>query len=143
MNNVKDVRVGVMPGQINEYAVEEGKSIKELLNMAGLSAEGYDIKVDGVKVSESDIVTSSTNLVLLVKQVKGNADGLVRIGIMPGQINEYALEVGITIGEALEIAGLNADGYDVKMDGVKVDTNTLITPESNLVLLVKQVKGNR
>jgi hypothetical protein len=69
----KVIRVGMMPGRIEEYAVEVGTSIEDILAMANLSADGYDVKVDNVKVDNlSSPITESTNLILLAKQVKGN-----------------------------------------------------------------------
>lgn len=142
--STKTVRVGIMPGRINEFAVEEGTSIASLLEQASLDAKGYDVKVDGAKVDPSSAtVTASTNLVLLVKQVKGNAAKTVRVGIMPGRINEFAVEEGTTIADLLGQASLDAKGYDVKVDGTKVDpSSATVTSSTNLVLLVKQVKGN-
>lgn len=68
----------------------------------------------------------------------------VRVGMMPGRIEEFALEVGTSISDVLDIAGLNPEGYDVKVDGVKIENfySTLITENTNLILLAKQVKGN-
>lgn len=69
----KIIRVGMMPGRIEEYAVEVGTSIEDVLAIANLSADGYDVKVDNVKVDNlSSPITESTNLILLAKQVKGN-----------------------------------------------------------------------
>lgn len=139
------VKVGVMPGRLEEFAVENGITIRELLEIADINHSGYDVKVDGVKVTDLDgtTVSDSTRLVLLVKQVKGNSGGQVKIGVMPGRLNEFALEIGITVAEALQLAELDPTGYDVKVDGVKVDPNTAtITESTNLILLVKQVKGN-
>lgn len=143
-SGVKTVRVGVMPGRINEYAVEVGQSIKSVLELAQLDATGYDVKVDGEKVTdlESAVVTSSTNLILLAKQVKGNSTRTVRIGVMPGRINEYALDGETTFAEALQIAELDANGYEVKADGNKVTDLNQPIGSTNLILLAKQVKGN-
>ncbi len=71
---VKTVRVGMMPGRIEEFAVEVGTSIDEVLNMANLCPAGYDVKVDGAKVEDlsSTFITEGTNLILLAKQIKGN-----------------------------------------------------------------------
>ncbi|MDD2493889.1 MAG: hypothetical protein PHE29_01720 [Tissierellia bacterium] len=68
------VKVGVMPGQINEFAVEEGTSIAQVLRVANLSAEGYEVKVDGNKVTDlnGETVNSDTSLILLTKMIKGN-----------------------------------------------------------------------
>ena len=142
--NVKTVRVGMMPGRINEFAVEVGQSIASVLELAQLDPEGYEVKVDGEKVTdlESAVVTSSTNLILLAKQVKGNSTRTVRIGVMPGRINEYALESQTTFAEALQIAELDANGYEVKADGNKITDLNQPIGSTNLILLAKQVKGN-
>ena len=141
---MKVVRVGVMPGRINEYAVEVGQSIADVIALAELDATGYDVKVDGQKVTdlEGTAVTDSTNLILLAKQVKGNSARTVRIGVMPGRINEYALESQTTFAEALQIAELDATGYEVKADGNKVTDLNQPIGSTNLILLAKQVKGN-
>lgn len=140
----KTIRVGIMPGRIQEVAVETGTSIKEVIELAGLDSQGYDIKVDGDTVTEDSVVSDETNLVLLVKQVKGNSGPLiVRVGVMPGRIQEHATEAGATVGSLVEQAGLDAEGYDIKMDGETVTAEDRIESDTNLVLLVKQVKGNK
>lgn len=140
----KTVRVGQMPGKIEEFAVNVGDSIASVIALAGLSASGFDVKVDGNKVTdlEGTTVTSSTNLILLAKQVKGNADHTVRVGQMPGKIESYAIDTTQTIAQVLELAGLSASGFDVKVDGNKVTDLNQQIGSANLVLLAKQVKGN-
>lgn len=136
----KTVKVGMMPGRINEFAVAEGMSVKEVLELAGLDSNGYDIKGDGEIVSlEAD--ASTFNKILLTKQVKGNSDGVVKIGMMPGRINEYAIQPGTTVDEALNLADLDPDGYDVKGDGQIIDLNDDAS-KFKKILLTKQVKGN-
>lgn len=141
----KTVRIGMMPGRINEFVVEVGTKISDVLTLAELDAQGYDVKVDGEKVDPSTTkVTEGTSLVLLVRQVKGNAEKTVRVGVMPGRINEFAVETGITVAKVLALAELDATGYDVKIDGEKVDPSiAIVTDTTSLILLVKQVKGNR
>lgn len=144
MTTFKTVKVGTMPGRISEFSVQEGASIASVLELAGLSAQGYETKVDSVTVSdlEGTLITSSTNLILLAKTVKGNAGGVIKIGTMPGRISEYALPPETTVAEALTLAELDATGYEVKIDSVRVtDFNTPIG-DGNLILLGKMVKGN-
>ena len=136
----KTVRIGVMPGRINEFAVEESTTLREALAIAELDASGYEVKADGVKVENLDQTVGSTSLILLAKQVKGNAS--VRIGVMPGRINEFAVEGSTTFRQALEIAELDASGYEVKADGVKVENLDAEIGSTSLILLAKQVKGN-
>lgn len=138
---IKTVRVGQMPGKINEFAVEVGTSIGALLDLAELNAEGFEIKVDGQVATTDSVVSNSTNLVLLAKQVKGNS-GTVRIGQMPGRIEEYALDAGSTFADALSVAGLSSEGFEVKADGAKVNDLNSEVGSTSLILLAKQVKGN-
>lgn len=68
---------------------------------------------------------------------------LVKVGIMPGRITEVAVELGQSIASVIELAGLDSEGYEVKVDGETVNAEeTTIQPETNLILLVRQVKGN-
>lgn len=141
----KTVRVGIMPGRIVEYVVATGTPIGDVLAMAELNAAGYDVKVDGNTVTNLGTpVTETTNLILLVKQVKGNIEKTVRVGVMPGRIVEYVVEVGTSVRDVLGMANLNPAGYDVKIDGSTVDyTSAVVSDNTNLILLVKQVKGNK
>jgi sulfur carrier protein ThiS len=140
------VKVGQMPGRINEYAVEEGTSIRALLELAELNPTGFDVKVDGVKVTDLDntTVSATTSMVILAQQVKGNSGGTVKVGKMPGRINEYAVEIGTSIADVLELAELSTDGFDVKVDGVKVTdlSGTQVTDSTSMIILAQQVKGN-
>jgi soluble P-type ATPase len=146
-NSERTIKVGVMPGKINEFVVEIGTTVTDVLALAGLDASGYDVKVDGIKVTDLSrtLVGERTNLVLLAKQVKGNSERTVKVGVMPGKINEFVVEVGTTITDVLALAQLDASGYDVKVDGVKITDldRSVIGDRTNLVLLAKQVKGNR
>jgi sulfur carrier protein ThiS len=135
-----NVRIGTMPGRINEFALENGATVKEALEIADLTTEGYQIKVNGEQVDEEKVL-SDGDLVLLVKQIKGNLEPIVRVGTMPGRINEYAVSAGATVEDVLEIADLTTEGYQIKVNG---EMATLDTPvnDGDLVLLVKQIKGN-
>jgi G3E family GTPase len=134
------IKVGVMPGRIQEVAVEIGTPISTVLTLAGLDAAGYEIKVDGVVSSVDTLTTESTNLVLLTKQVKGN--GLVKVGVMPGRIQEVAVDSTSTIFDALQLADLSANGYEIKVDGVTKTADEQVGT-AQLILLTKQVKGNK
>ena len=135
-----NVRIGTMPGRINEFALENGATVKEALEIADLAIEGYQIKVNGEQVDEGKIL-SDGDLVLLVKQIKGNSEPLVRVGTMPGRINEYAVLADATVEDVLEIADLTTEGYQIKVNGEMAALDTPVN-DGDLVLLVKQIKGN-
>lgn len=143
MSNVKTVRVGQMPGVIKEVAVEVGATIKSVVELAGLNPKGFEIQVNGGSVSLDAKVTTSTDLVLLVKKIKGNANGTVRVGQMPGLIKEVAAPAGTTVKEIISLAGLSATGMDVQIDGQAGTLSSTITNDTNLILLVKKIKGNK
>lgn len=65
------VRVGYMPGTIQEVAVSSGAKVSEVLSVAGMESSGYDIRVNGETATTSTTVSQGA-LVLLVKQIKGN-----------------------------------------------------------------------
>ena len=69
---------------------------------------------------------------------------VVKVGMMPGRINEFVVEVGVTIGEVLNMAELNPSGYDVKVDGVKIETlDTPCNRKHKPYLACKASKGQQ
>lgn len=67
---------------------------------------------------------------------------VLRVGKMPGRISEVVVTTGTTIGQVLEIADLDPTGFDIKVNGQLANVNTLVTEETELVILAMQVKGN-
>jgi urease alpha subunit len=136
------VKVGVMPGRVQEFAVEGTTTFRELFAIAEVNPEGYEVKADGVKVTDFDTQVGTTQLVLLAKLVKGNVDVTVKIGVMPGRVQEFAVSTETTYNELFALAEVSPEGYEVKADGVKItDFNAQIGTVA-LVLLAKLVKGN-
>lgn len=140
--SVREVKVGQMPGKIESFAVNTGTSIGDVLELAGLNPDGFEVKVDGETTELTSSVTDSTNMILLVKKVKGNSTKEVKVGQMPGKIESFAVETGTTVQELLSLAGLNDDGFEIKIDGRTAKTSDKVTTSTNMVLLVKKVKGN-
>jgi putative ubiquitin-RnfH superfamily antitoxin RatB of RatAB toxin-antitoxin module len=142
MNTTILVKVGQIPGAVNEYALEAGTTVAQALELAGLTATGFDVRLDGVTVSVETVISADAKMIILAKQIKGNSDLLVKVGQIPGAVNEYALEEGTTVASALELAGLTATGFDVRLDGVTVSTDTVIPSNAKMIILAKQIKGN-
>lgn len=140
---LKIVKVGTVPGRIQEVSVETGTKVKEAIELAGLTSAGYEIKVNGRTTSENDSITSTTEAILLVARVKGNAPILVKVGTVPGRIQEVSVESGATVKEAIELAGLTAAGYEVKLNGRTVSETERVNSSTSVILLVAKVKGNK
>ena len=67
-----NVKVGVVPGSVNEFVLEDGAKVSAALDMAGLSATGYSITVNGASATV-DTLLSNESRILLTKSIKGNA----------------------------------------------------------------------
>jgi hypothetical protein len=66
------VKIGVVNGQVREYAPEEGTTIAQAIDMAELSIDGYEVVVNGVKTSSLTAPVANGDTILLAKQIKGN-----------------------------------------------------------------------
>ena len=144
MNTQLVVKVGVIPGAVNEFVLESGSTVAQALELANLSATGYDVRLDGEIVSVDTVIPDTARLIILAKQIKGNASTVVlKVGVIPGAVNEFAVEEGSTIQEVLTLANLSSDGYDVRLDGELVDLDDVVEEDSQLIILAKQIKGNK
>lgn len=65
----------------------------------------------------------------------------IKLGIMPGAINEFILEDGTTVAGALEVAGKESAGFMVKVNGDAANLDTELS-DGDVVILSKQLKGN-
>lgn len=139
----KVLRVGKMPGRITEVVVEVGTSIKDVLELVELDATGFEIKVDGNTATLDTKVTEDTNLVILAQLVKGNSEKIVRVGKMPGRIQEILVQPGMKVREVLAMAELDPTGFEIKVDGQQSSLDATVTENTNLIILAAQVKGNK
>jgi hypothetical protein len=68
---MKSVQVGRFPGRLDCYAVEEGTTVGEVLELAGLTVDSEtEIKVDGEVASVNDKIDEYTDLIVLAKKLK-------------------------------------------------------------------------
>lgn len=71
MTNERIVKVGTIPGRLQEFVVTDSTTISEVLGMANLDPSGYDVKVDANMVTDFNAPVGDANLIVLAKQVKG------------------------------------------------------------------------
>lgn len=70
------VKITCVPGRMHEIALNGGRKVSDAISVANedgaeLTADGYDIKVQGATVTE-DHSLSDGNVILLVRKIKGN-----------------------------------------------------------------------
>ena len=135
-----NIKVGVMPGKLTEVVAEEGIKVKEIFALAEIDIEGYELRLDGEKVKEYDEVQSG-NLLLAMKKIKGNSSTL-KVGVMPGKLTEIVLGYETTAFEAFDVAELDVTGYELRLDGEKIDGDCVVNG-GNLLVAMKKIKGNK
>ena len=66
----------------------------------------------------------------------------IKVGVFPGKVDEFVVEDGTTVREALELAGISVGSeQEVKIDGVATDYNAEIPSGASMVLVTKRIKG--
>ena len=66
------VKVGQVPGRIQEVAVASGSTIKAILETVGIAPDpSYSITVNGNPAGLEDTVTTSNVSILLTRKIRG------------------------------------------------------------------------
>ena len=66
------VKVGVLPGRITEVSVDSTTTVQDAIDFAELTVGDYEVKVDGVTVTDLSASAEGAGMILLAKKVKGN-----------------------------------------------------------------------
>lgn len=66
-----DVTLTFVPGRKNEYTLEDGATVGDLLSVAEVSAEGYLLQVNAADADSSTVLYDGDR-VTLAKGAKGN-----------------------------------------------------------------------
>lgn len=136
--NVDTLKVGVMPGKLTEIVVNDDATAEDAFQLADLDVSGYEIRLDGVVINESDIVNGG-NLLVAMKKIKGNAT--LKVGVMPGKLTEITILEGTNAKDAFALAEINTSGYELRLDGTVIDENTDVS-RGSLLVAMKKIKGN-
>lgn len=133
------IKVGVMPGRLQEVVVEAGAKASEIFAIAGVDYANHEIRLDGNKVDENTVITSG-NLLVAMKMIKGNMP-TIKVGVMPGRLQEVVYTEGDIAGDVLRSAGVDYANHEIRLDGNKIDASTQLTG-GNLLVAMKMIKGN-
>ena len=66
----------------------------------------------------------------------------LKVGIMPGKLTEIVIQEETTAFEAFDIAELDVTGYELRLDGEKIDGDCTVNGGSLLVAM-RKIKGNK
>lgn len=66
-----EMKIGTFPGRLENYAVEDNTTVRQALEMAGITVgEEQEVKLDGEAVS-LDSVVNGGRMLLVTKRLKG------------------------------------------------------------------------
>lgn len=66
------IKIGVFPGSINEFVMEEGTTVADALKMANITVGAeQEVKADGEVISTDEKVPVGTKMLLVTKRIKG------------------------------------------------------------------------
>ena len=66
----------------------------------------------------------------------------LKVGVMPGKLTEIVIQEETTAFEAFDLAEIDVTGYEIRLDGEKIDGETVVNG-GNLLLGAKKIKGNK
>ena len=112
------LKVGVMPGRLQEVVVEEKTSARRIFEIAGVEISNHEVRLDGEKI-DLDMAVENGKLLVAMKMIKGNAS-TIKVGVMPGKLQEVVYEEGTTAKELLDMAGIEVSNHEIRLDGNKI-----------------------
>lgn len=133
------IKVGMMPGKLIEVVTNEGATAREIFETAGVELSNHEIRLDGEKI-DLDRTIHNGNLLVAMKMIKGNMK-TIKVGLMPGKLQQIEVNENTTAREVFEKAGIELSNHEVRLDGEKIDLDTVIY-NGNLCVGLKMIKGN-
>lgn len=71
MANPITVKVGKVPGSMNDYATTDEDSIQSLFDEIGMDSDGFEVRVNSNPVTDLSRNLRNGDIVLLMRKVKG------------------------------------------------------------------------
>jgi len=133
------IKVGMMPGRLTEVEVVEGLTAREIFGKANVEVSNHEVRLDGEKI-EMDTIIERGALLVAMKMIKGNSN-TIKVGMMPGRLEVVEVEGTETAREIFEKANIEVSNHEIRLDGEKVDIDTVVG-YGNLLVAMKMIKGN-
>ena len=135
------VKIVKLPGRVEEFLLEDGATVEDGLEQAGITLESNsEIKVNG-NISNKGTVLRNGDSVVVSTKIKGNATS-VKIVKLPGRVEEFLLEDGATVEDGLDQAGITLESNsEIKVNGNISNKGTVLRNGDSVVVSTK-IKGN-
>ena len=66
----------------------------------------------------------------------------LKVGVMPGKLTEIVIGEETTAFQAFDLAEIDVTGYEIRLDGEKIDGDCVVNGGS-LLIGMKRIKGNK
>jgi sulfur carrier protein ThiS len=131
----KTVKVAKLGSAVIELFLDDNATMEQAIAAAGLSADGFKVAVNGRTPCGT---LANGDLITLTPAIKGGAEILVKVAKLGAQVKEVMLAEGSEVGDALNAADYEADGFLVRVNG-RAEYGKLRS--GDLVTLTPAIKG--
>lgn len=137
MNNIK-VKVGRMPGRVQEVELQEGATIADALRVAGLDASGNEMRLNGMVTDDFNRPVNDGGIVLLSPRIKGNNNVVKFQGadymLQTFKVRELLQVAEMTLPPTMVVAQVNPETGEVLQ---RLDINGYVTGGCEYTLVAK------
>jgi sulfur carrier protein ThiS len=132
------VKVAKLGSAVVTVMLEDNASTAAALAAAGMDATGFQARVNGA-VSDAPLKDGDT--ITLVPAIKGGSgEFTVKVAKLGAAVKEVFLAEGSDIEDALEAAGMDATGFQTRVNGA-APTGELKSGDT--ITLVPAIKGGK
>lgn len=137
MNNIK-VKVGRMPGRVQEVELQEGATIADALRVAGLDASGNEMRLNGMVTDDFNRPVNDGGIVLLSPRIKGNNNVVKFQGadymLQTFKVRELLQVAEMTLPPTMVVAQVNPETGEVLQ---RLDINGYVAGGCEYTLVAK------
>jgi sulfur carrier protein ThiS len=132
------VKVAKLGAAVVTVMLEDNASISAALTAAGMDATGFQTRVNG---STSDAPLKDGDTITLVPAIKGGSgEFTVKVAKLGAAVKEVFLAEGSDVKDALEAAGMDAAGFQTRVNGAAFDG---VLKNGDTITLVPAIKGGK
>lgn len=119
---MKTIKVGLMPGRLQQIEVNENTTAREVFEKAGIELANHEIRLDGEKI-DLDTNVYNGSLCVGLKMIKGNSD----VYVTDCTDEEVEMLLGVTLPREINKNNVSTCGENFLE--VNVDSELLVVDE--------------
>ena len=129
---MKTIKVGLMPGRLQQIEVSENTTAREVFEKAGIELSNHEVRLDGEKI-DLDTIIYNGNLCVGLKMIKGNAS----FRKTDCTQEEVAILLGVELPQQINTDSINMCGDNFLQ--IVVGNETLVVEEDMFLSVYNEV----